>query len=109
MRRLLAIPCLVVFPLLLAACKEQAPEMSCAELEKRGDELSKTVIADSMKVGRAKVSGDTKTVCQTTSTILSDARPMYKAAGACNSLSLGLGLNKLIRTMEETRNESKCG
>jgi hypothetical protein len=39
---------------------------------------------------------------------LSNARPLFKAASSCNSISSAVGLNKLIRTMEELRKESKC-
>ena len=108
MRRWLAIPCLVVLPLLLAACKEQAPEMSCAEFEKRLVALEKTVIGDASSAGRAKVAGDTKTVCQISSSLLTTARPLFKAASSCNAISPALGLNKLIRTMEDLRKETKC-
>ena len=108
MRRWPAIPCLVVFPLLLAACKEQAPEMSCAEFEKKLVALEKTVIGDASNAGRAKVAGDTKTVCQISSSLLTTARPLFKAASSCNAISPALGLNKLIRTMEDLRKETKC-
>ena len=108
MRKFPAIPCLVILPLLLAGCKEQAPEMSCAEFEKRMVALEKTVLGDASNAGRAKASGDTKTVCQISSSLLSTARPLFKAASSCNAVSPALGLNKLIRTMEDLRKESKC-
>jgi hypothetical protein len=77
-------------------------------VEKRMDEFAKTLQADVMKAARANASGDKKTVCQTTSSILSTARPMFKAASSCNSISAAVGLNKLIRTMEEMRQASGC-
>ena len=108
MRRFLAIPCLVIVPLLLAGCKEQEPEISCGEFEKREAEFSKTMIGDSVKVGRAHASGDAKTVCQATSSLLSNARPMFKAASACKSISSAVALNSFIRKMEDMRKETKC-
>ena len=106
MRRFLAIPYLFILPLLLAGCGEQ--EVSCGELEKRMVESSKTLQEDLLKVARAQTSGDTKTVCQTTSSILSNFQPMFKVATNCKSISSAISLNKLIRTMEDMRRESRC-
>ena len=100
--------CLFVLPLLLAGCGEKEKEMSCAEFEKRMVEFSKTVLGDAMKAGSAKAAGDKKTVCQISSSVLSTSRPMFKAASSCKDISAALGFNKLIRTMEELRQESKC-
>ena len=108
MRRFLAIPYLVIVPLLLAGCGAEEPQVSCGDFEKRMVEFEKTVLGDASKAGRAKASGDTKTVCQTSSSILSNALPLFKAASSCKSISSAVGLNKLIRTMEELRQESRC-
>ena len=69
---------------------------------------SKALQEDMWNVGKAKASGDTKTVCRMTSSILSTYQPMFKEASSCNSVSTAISLNKLIRTMEEMRRESKC-
>jgi hypothetical protein len=103
MRRFLAIPYLFILPLLLVGCGEQ--DVSCGELEKRMVESSKTLQEDLLKAARAQTSGDTKTVCQTTSSILSNFQPMFKAATSCKSISSAISLNKLIRTMEGMRRE----
>lgn len=108
MRKFLAIPCLVISSLLLAGCGEKEPQVSCGDFEKRMVVFEKTVVGDASNAGRAKASGDTKTVCQISSSMLSNARPLFKAASSCNSISSAVGLNKLIRTMEELRKESKC-
>jgi hypothetical protein len=108
MRRLPAIPCLFILSFFLSGCGEKEPEVSCAEFEKRMSEFSKTALGDATKAGRAKVAGDKKTVCQISSSILSTSRPMFKAASSCKDISAALGLNKLIRTMEELSQESKC-
>jgi len=110
MRRFLAIPCLVILPFLLTGCGgEEKPQIACADLEKRTADYSKTLLEDAMKAGRAKASGDTKTVCQTSSAILANVRPMFQSASVCKSISIAVSSNKLIRSMEELRQESKCG
>src|SRR6187402_2727780 len=87
MRTFLAIPGLVILPLLLAGCGAEEPQVSCADFEKRLAVFEKTVVGDASNAGRAKASGDTKTVCQISSSMLSNARPLYKAASACKSIS----------------------
>ena len=108
MRNFLTIPCLFIAPLLLAGCGEERQEIACGDLEKRILEFSKTLQEDLMKLGRAKGSGDTKTVCQTSSSVLSTYRPMFKAASSCQSVSTAVSLNQLIRKMDEMRQEAKC-
>jgi hypothetical protein len=39
---------------------------------------------------------------------LSSFQPMFKTATSCKSISSAVSLNKLIRTMEEMRRESRC-
>jgi hypothetical protein len=108
MRRFLAIPCLVILPILLAGCGAEEQQVSCGDFEKRMVEFEKTVVSDAWKAGSAKVSGDAKSVCQTSSSILSNARPLFKAASSCKSISSAVGLNRLIRKMEELRQETRC-
>ena len=108
MLRFLAIPRLVILPLLLAGCGAEEQQVSCGDFEKRMVVFEKTVVGDASNAGRAKASGDTKTVCQISSSMLSNARPLFKAASSCKSVSSAVGLNRLIRKMEELRQETKC-
>ena len=101
-------PCLFILSFFLAGCGEKELEISCGDLEKRMAESSNSLQPDFLEAGRAKASGDTKTVCQTSASILSTYRPMFKAASTCKSISAAISLNKLIRTMEEMRQESRC-
>jgi uncharacterized protein YcfL len=107
MRKFLAIPCLVILPLLLAGCGGEQ-QISCGDLEKRMTETSKTLQVDVLMVAKAKMTGDAKAVCATSSSILSNVRPLFKAASDCKSVSPAISLNQLIRTLEGMRQESKC-